>query len=191
VALLATGPFCLQERLKLADSFCAAIERMDGVVGVVRLHPSESLESYAPVVRRRPTVRFLANEAWTLDEAIAAADLVVVHNSGFGSDALLKGRPVAVFDAIDFPLGHGADLVRYGGCPRPKSVEELTAVVRTLLFDAGARDAALAAGRRFAEAFCAACGREAARNIVREVTRPPSGTRAGRDSFIGQDIAIP
>jgi hypothetical protein len=169
VVLLATAPFPRPQRLQLAELFCSTVEALSGVVGVVRLHASEQLDAYRPVVRRHPAVRFLPNGAWTVDEAIAAADVVVVHSSGFGSDALTKGRPVIVLDAIDVPLGHGADLHRLAHCPKPCSSGELAAAIRSLVFDEAARRQALEAAARFARMFCAAAGQQAAANIVRAV----------------------
>ena len=102
----------------MAGLFCTALAGLTGASGVVRLHPSERVKDYELVARRYPAVRFLDNGAATLDEALAAADLVVVPNSGFGSDALVKRRPVVVIDLPIMPLGHGADLIHRAGCPR-------------------------------------------------------------------------
>ncbi len=118
VVMLATTPRSQQACLGMAELFCTALAGLTGASGVVRLHPSERVKDYELVARRYPAVRFLDNGAATLDEALAAADLVVVPNSGFGSDALVKRRPVVVIDLPIMPLGHGADLIHRAGCPR-------------------------------------------------------------------------
>ena len=73
--------------------------------------------TYAPVAKRHPNVRFLRNRDATLDEALAAADIVVVPNSGFGSDALVRRRFVIVLDLPTMRLGHGRELIEQAGCP--------------------------------------------------------------------------
>ena len=118
VVMLATNPCSQRACLDMTELFCTAMAGLTGASGLVRLHPSERLKDYEPVARRYPAVRFLDNRAATLDEALAAADLVAVPNSGFGSDALVKRRPVVVIDLPIMPLGHGADLIGRAGCPR-------------------------------------------------------------------------
>ncbi|MGA2030825.1 MAG: hypothetical protein ABSG68_01095 [Thermoguttaceae bacterium] len=166
LVLLATAPYDIAARLQLAGTFCEAIKKLDGVSGAVRLHPSETLNTYSALIARYPDVRFLANSSCTQDEALAAAEVVVVHSSGFGSDALYQGRLAIVLDVLDEPLGHGADLVRYAECPKPRSAGELADAVRALLWDAAARDNAFQAAKRFNRYFCAACGEDAAGNIA-------------------------
>jgi len=169
LVLLATAPYNISMRQSLAGIFCEGIGRVPGALGAVRLHPSEDLDVYARVMAKHPTVRFFTNSALTVDEAIAAADAVVVHCSGFGSDALTKGCPVIVLDVLDQPLGHGAELIRYADCAAPRNAEELAAAVQLLLFDAQAREKAIRAAQAFTQLFCVAFGDDAARNIARTV----------------------
>jgi hypothetical protein len=169
LVLLATAPYSIAERQSLAGIFCEGIGRVPGAIGAVRLHPTEDLEAYATVMARYPMVRFLTNSVLTVDEAVAAANAVVVHCSGFGSDALTKGCPVIVLDVLDQPLGHGVELIRYADCAGPRNAEQLAAAVRSLLFDAEARKKAIHAAERFTQLFCAAFGDDAASNIARTV----------------------
>ena len=189
--MLATAPYSIHDRRQLAGTFCAGIAQVAGVAGAVRLHPSEKLEAYAPLIEQYPAVKVLANDSLTLDEAIAAADAVVVHSSGFGSDALINGCPVIVLDAIGQPLGHGADLIRYGGCAGPRTADEFAAAVRALLFDEAAP------GRRrrrgevrpdFLRGLWRTSGREHRRNAAvpsgaDPETAEPAGERFFQESF--------
>ena len=59
-----------------------------------------------------PFHSFYDNSAFSLDDALAAADIVVVQNSGVGGDALVKGKLVVVLSVDGAPLGHGAELVQ-------------------------------------------------------------------------------
>jgi len=171
VVMLGTNPWNERDCLSIAQLFCGAMAGMDGVSALVRLHPAERLKTYESVAKRYPAVRFLANSDATLDETLAAADLVVVPNSGFGSDALVKRRPVVVLDLPTLPLGHGADLINRAGCPRVTIADQLAAAIRRLLRDGPARQEQLALADRYLAGFCAAFGRDAARKVAVEVRR--------------------
>ena len=95
------------------------------------------------------------NSELSLDESLAATDVVVVQSSGLGSDALVKRRLAVVVEIPDAPLGHGKDLIEQAGCPRAASAEELAAALRRLLFDEEARRCHFAAAERYVEDFCA------------------------------------
>ena len=162
VVMLATDPFPLKERLQFAEGFCSAVRGENDLSAVVRLHPVEDLKVYADLALRFPTVKFTTNDAWTVDEALSAADIIVTHCSGLGSDALIKGRLVVVLDMIDVPLGHGKELVVTAGCPRAKSPEELRDILRRLLNSETERQRYRLAADRFSSKFCAFFGDDAA-----------------------------
>ena len=117
-------------RFALAEAFCTAIEQLPGMSGVVRLHPSEDLTSYQTVIARHPTISFVENGRASMDEALAAADVVVVRASGSGSDALVKRKPVVVLSPDQQPTGHDLDLIELAGCPHAHDADELAAVLR-------------------------------------------------------------
>jgi hypothetical protein len=181
VVMLGTSPVPPSQRRLLATWFCEAVYQLDGVSGIVRLHPSEKLAFYADIAREFPRVQFMDNSQMTLDESLAASDVVVVQSSGLGSDALVNRRLVVVVEIPDAPLGHGKDLIEQAGCPRAASVEELAAWLRGLLFDAEARRRHFAAAERFVEKFCAYFGRESAERIAaciqQHITRAPAEDR--------------
>ena len=178
VVMLGTNPCSWRDCLNMAELFCTAMAGMRGVSALVRLHPSERLEMYRPVARHHPGVRFLNNSDATLDETLAAADVVVVPNSGFGSDALVKRRPVVVLDLPTVPLGHGADLINRAGCPRATTADELAAAVRGLLPDGPQRQQHLARADRYVAEFCALFGQESAQCIAEHVRQTVSANRA-------------
>lgn len=179
VVMLGTSPISPAGRAALAELFCRATERLEGVSAVVRLHPSETLAAYADVLRRHPQVRFCTNATATLDEAIAAADVVVVQGSGLGGDALVKRRPVVVVDTKGCHLGHGIDLIRNAGCPRATTADELTTAVRQSLFDNAQRASRMAAAEQFVSRSCCAYGADSAARIAQfvltAVAREPVG----------------
>ncbi len=174
VVMFATSPE--RQRLELAESFCAAVEELDFCSGVVRLHPSEKRATYGALIEQHPRVRFFENHMATLDEALAAADVVVVHSSGVGSDALVKRRPVVVLDFETKPSGHGGDLVKRAGCPHARTPNELADILRRMFFDEPFRSQLTLAAEHFVESFCRAYGGDSARliaDIARQAARLP------------------
>ncbi len=171
VVLLVTNPILPGHKRKLARVFCEGLMGCDQMSAAVRLHPSEKLDEYAREINAFPRVKFLPNEAWTLDEALAAADVVVCHNSGFGNDALIKGKPAVVLDVIEIPLSNGRDLVDNARCPCVRSVQELAQVVTSILRDPDVRRRLKASAERYVKGFCAAFGEDAAKNVAAEVLR--------------------
>ena len=169
VALLATNPIELAARECFSRSFCEAVSQSPGILGLVRLHPSESLDAYKEVALSFPHVRFTANDELKPDEAIAAADVVVAHSSGFGGEALAKGRLAVVLDTLDSPIGHGEDLIRFGDVPRARSGEELSGILIRIRSDAGFREALRQSGEVYTKSMFAAFGEEACNNIAAAV----------------------
>jgi len=165
VVMLGTTMVDDRERRNIAELFCAAVETIKGISGMVRLHPSDRLDTYARAAIRYPDVRFTQYGDATLDEAMAAADLVVVPNSGLGSDALVKGRLTIVLDLPTQRIGHGSELIEKAGCPRAASADELATLIDCLLFDAKERERHFAIANEYVGDFCAAFGRDAARRI--------------------------
>ena len=160
VAMLATSPE--SHRLALTEAFCTAIERLPRMSGVVRLHPSEDLTAYETMTARHPTVSFVENGRASSDEALAATDVVVVRASGFGSDALVKRKPVVVLSPDQKPTGHDLDLIEIAGCPHAHDADELTAVLTRMAQDPAYRAEREIAAERFVTRFCAAFGDESA-----------------------------
>ena len=155
-----------QVRDKLAQAFCEAVCGEAAFSAVVRLHPVETLQTYAELIARFPQVKFLPSKSWPVDEALAAAAVVVVHSSGLGSDALAKRRLTVVLDVGDFPLGHGQDLVDLAGCPRARSADQLRDILRRLLGDEEEQDERRRAAERFVSRFYDAFGEESASRIA-------------------------
>jgi hypothetical protein len=174
-AMLATSPE--STRFELAEAFCGAIERLPGMSGVVRLHPSEDLASYQALIDRHPTVSFVDNRRVSVDEALAATDVVVVRASGFGSDALVKRRPVVVLSPDEKPAGHDLDLIELAGCPHAHDSDELAAVLGRMANDPAFRTERARAAERFVERFCAAFGDESA-DVTAAAVRAVAGGRA-------------
>ncbi len=111
LVMLATQNFSWEGRLQQAEVFCRAVHGNHSLSGVVRLHPSDELQGYGDQIARYPFVCFRRNDEDSADESLAAADVVVVHSSGFGGDALVKRRLTVVLDGCNVPLNYGRELV--------------------------------------------------------------------------------
>jgi GT2 family glycosyltransferase len=169
VVLFGSTMVSKQERLDMAELFCVAAEKVGDVSAVIRLHPSERLDIYESVAKHHPTVRFSNNSDATLDEILAAADIVVVPNSGLGSDALIKRRLTIVLDVPNQRLGHGADLIEQAKCPRATNAAELADAVRQLLFDENERRNHFTLAEHYVAQFCSAFGSDSARRIGEQI----------------------
>lgn len=178
VALLATNPVGLGDRMRLATLFCEAVLRVEGVCGVVRLHPSESMSAYQDVRGRYPGVRFTANQEMTLEEAIVLGDVSVVHASGFGGEALAMGGLCIVLDALQRAFGHAEDLTRRGGVPSVQNGEELAALLERIRDDAAYRSYLREEAHGFVRAQYHALGDAACRNIASVVQEHTAGSGA-------------
>ncbi len=151
---------------KLAETFCAAVAGETEFSAVVRLHPVETPQTYAELIGRFPQVKFLSSKGWPVDEALAAADVVVVRSSGLGSDALVKRRLTVVLDIGDSPLGHGQDLVDLAGCPCVRSADELRSILLRLFRDEQEQAERRRAAERFVARFYDAFSEESAARIA-------------------------
>ncbi len=182
--LLGTNPIRRDLRLKLAEVFCEGLSRVPYVSAAVRLHSSEKIEEYDSLQKKYPAVLFHENAAHSLNEILAAADLVVVHHSGLGNDALVKGKLTMVLDVLPFPLGNGGELIEQAGAPRLASSQELSDAVQRFVQDEVWRKQLQEKAEVYVDQFCAAFGNEAVSNIVREIRkRTHLGPRYGEKRF--------
>jgi hypothetical protein len=174
--MLATGPIPKERRRRLVFPFAEAFKDTALATGVVRLHASEKLEDYREEMAEFPSIRFLENAPWSVDEAMAACDVVVINNSGLGNDALVMGRLVILMDVLDEPLSNGQVLADKAGCPIVRSASELRQAVDRILTDRVYRARLKNQAEAYGAWFCAAFGQEAARNVVVEVRRHVGGS---------------
>jgi hypothetical protein len=177
VVMLATSNFNSKWRLRIAETFCEAVERIEAVSGVVRLHPKDEMQLYSELVARFPAIKFMVNEECTLDVALAATDIVVTYLSGVGSDALVKRRLTVILDVLNEPLGYGGQLVELAGCPQATSSENLWDILRSLLNDAEERNKRQRLAEAYVGKFCAYFGDESAARISECVLKEIGGSR--------------
>jgi hypothetical protein len=151
------------------ERFCSKVGKLAYISGIVRLHPSESQATYKQMIARNPEIRFMVSSDFSLDVCLAAADVVVVHDSGVGSDALVKGRLTVVFNEDSDPVGHDGDMIKYAGCPHARSPEELERILYMLVFNDEMRSRHVTSAERFVSGFCRFFGRESAGRIAEVV----------------------
>jgi len=189
VALLATNPIEPSQRLRFAEAFCQAVSKVPGFRGVIRIHPSERLNDYDPLRSRYPGVLWTSNTDFSLEDALVLADVVIVHSSGFGNEALAKGRICVVFDVLEYPLGNGKVLIRDGGMPRADSEGSLAEILSRIRRDDSFRRVLKRKGSMFSRRMFAAVGAEAHQNIAGamcEAASIPQGER--RNARPAEDV---
>jgi hypothetical protein len=97
-----------------------------------------------------------------MDEALAAIDIVVVRASAFGSDALVKRKPVVILSPDQKPTGHDLNLIELAGCPHPHDSDESAAILGRMAQDPAFRAEREIAAEHCVTRFCAAFGHESA-----------------------------
>jgi hypothetical protein len=180
IVMLGTGPMEREEWRKLAFAFGEAFENHPGVTGVVRLHASESIEDCRTELARYPGIRLLENSSWTVEDSMAACDVVVIHNSGLGNDALVFKRLVVLLDVLALPLSNGRSLADKAGSPVAHSADELRQIVDRIFSDTAYRQELHRRAEEYVDGFCAEFGQDAARKAAAEVKRMAQPGPAGK-----------
>lgn len=176
VVVLATsnGPLSA-ERLRLARVFCEAMAGRPDVTAVLRVHPMERPEDYAPVVGEHRFLRVIGDADASVTETLSMASLLVCGDSTIAVDAVVHGVPVALLES-DSRLLDGSRLAMGGDGPVAHDAAELAAVLDRFLGNDDFRNDLVGMARRQAVRVCAAVGPEAARNVAAEIeTRAASG----------------
>ncbi len=110
-----------------------------------------------------------------MDESLAASDVVVVSASGFGSDALVKRRPVVVLH-VDADLdGQNWDLVQLAGSPHCRTAEELTRALATMAHDQLYRRQKVAEAEDYVLRFCSHFGHDSVKQLADHVRELAAG----------------
>jgi hypothetical protein len=169
VVLLATNPIRLEDRLKYALVFCIAMSKLPEMSAIVRLHLAENITEYQELVDRFPQVMFLSNSMISQDESLAAADLVVNHESSFGIDALLKGKLVVILDVLTTPLKVGREMIELAGCPSAKSSGELESLLRKMIVEDDWKKELHEKAEQYALQYCYSYGQDAINNVCRVI----------------------
>ena len=153
VVMLGTSPVPPAQRRLLAEWFCEALLNLTASRASSACTHPKALSSMPTSPEGIPKSGSWTISQLSLDESLAATDVVVVQSSGLGSDALVKRRLTVVVEIPDAPLHHGKDLIEQAGCPRASSAEQLAAALCCLLFDDEARRRHTAAAEQFVADF--------------------------------------
>jgi len=93
----------------------------------------------------------------------------VCQSSGFGNDALLKGKIVIVADTEPAGPGNGRVLVERAGCPFAQTPDQLASLIESILRNPGMQSELCQRSEAYLSYFCAACGEEAARRTAEHI----------------------
>ena len=133
-----------------------------------RLHPSDRRSNYLDSLPDGPRFRVMEAATLTLEESLALADVVVVDSSGFGFDALVHGKQVAVLDPYTSAQHQCVmvEVLEAGAALYSRDPASLADQIRNLWSDPGARRELQEPASRFIRKYVSAFGDEAAENIV-------------------------
>ncbi len=169
LVMLATSTMEPAIKLEYTFVFCKAMSKMFDITAVVRIHPAENLKDYQVLINQFPHIKFLSNDVMSRDESIAAADIVISHESSFGVDALLKGKLIIILDVVGIPLKVGKELIDMAGCPRVVGEEELSTVIRSIFSDDDFKNRLHAKAKIYAQQYCDSFEQEATNNVCRVI----------------------
>jgi hypothetical protein len=141
---------------QLAD----AVRQLPGVRLVIKPHPAETPEVYAPATNGIANIS-VARMDTDLARLLTAADALVTMNSTVAIDALALHLPALV---VGLP-NNLSPFVQAGAMIGADGVDGIRRALESLLYDAEVRRRVLAAGAAFTERFALASdGRAAARS---------------------------
>ena len=167
-ALLAAKHSEIREAL---PALIHAVERLPQVTLLIKPHPAETPEVYAPYLRGN--VR-LAPGASSLAELLAIADAVVTMNSTVAIDALVLGTPSFV---IGLP-NNLSPFVDEGAMRGANAALDIERELGALLYDADVRRAVLNAGATFAARYALVSDGQAGRRSAEAILALARGARA-------------
>jgi hypothetical protein len=131
VILLANSNFQIDERLGLTRIFCESSMSFPEYDFWVRLHPIEKVVEYDVLTKEFPNVRFFENNQFTSEQSFSIASIIIGHSSTYLFDAFVKGKNLIIInpDFVNFPLGIGSELNKYGNVPIAKNLSELNQLI--------------------------------------------------------------
>ena len=94
------------------------------------------------------------------------ARVIVNQDSGFGSDALIYGKPVIEIDVLSQPLTNGQKLVDWAGCPCTNDAKTLRNEIIHVVSDNEYWQSLIDKSRAYVEDLFFATATEAARNTA-------------------------
>lgn len=157
VILFAAGPYVNliprvepSETNEILQAICRVAGKLENGVVLVRLHPGtsayESAEVKRGIVEEYNRGNVLLDPGFTAAEALAASDIVVTVQSGFGVEAVAAQKPLVVFDptrtdTVGYLRG-GAGVGAHDECG-------LLRALQAIIDDPGYRSNLLQSGERF------------------------------------------
>jgi hypothetical protein len=148
-------------QINLAQSFIDFCKGNNQVIGIIKLHPLESLNDYARLAFPEQVHIYLAS-LFSLDEALAIADGVMSHNSLVAIDTLIKRQPLAILNTINLPLGIAERLHLEANVPMVSNQDSFNRFVQSL----SENTYSFEQKEKFVHNYCSAFGNEAVDNSI-------------------------
>jgi hypothetical protein len=95
---LAISPEADSINKSLIEPFIYAVEQVENVEGIIKLHPSLKKENYKWIYSLSSSISIYESVEITNEELFKAIDLLIVHFSGIANEALAAGTPVMIME---------------------------------------------------------------------------------------------
>ncbi len=141
-----------------------AVKALPGMRLVIKPHPAETADDYAPAVQGVPNIS-VAEGATDLGRLLTAADLIVTMNSTVAIDGLALGVPALV---IGLP-NNLSPFVDAGVMLGAHSAEDVRQQLQAVLYDAQVRWAVTSAGTVFAREHALASDGQSAKRTAEAI----------------------
>lgn len=169
VVLLASNPIGEELRRKLVRIFCEAINSDKTRKGIIRLHPSESLDFYKEEIESYPNILFDDGQFLSFEESLAIANVCCIYNSAFGIDAITKGKSVFVINVNEQELGQGRDFIEEGNFPNTEDASGLKDLIAHYFSNSKFKAQVDQDRESYAKRYCFAYSNDAAKIALEQI----------------------
>jgi hypothetical protein len=160
VVLIATQPLGWPFQQRLLETLSKVSRHFAGDKFILKPHPDEPMAPY----RRYLLEQNLSNvtlERGNLTEVLATADVVMVHSSTVGIEALILEKPLIVFNPFNWP--EEVPYVSSKAALQVSGAEDLIASLGSLLYDESSRKMRVEQAKGFIDGYLNFGGHSAAR----------------------------
>jgi hypothetical protein len=144
-------------------------KRLDNIELIIKLHPSQNKNAFIRYENIKNNIRVLASNEIDNMALFQMIDLLIVHNTGLGIEAMLNNVLVAILDIPGTDLGMGIKMVEKGGAPLLKDDRDIQKFIDEILTDKDYKIRLKQNEKVFAREYYYATGADAVKNIVTEI----------------------
>jgi hypothetical protein len=118
---------------KMIESFISAIEKINGIEGIIKLHPSLSKTDFLWITNLSSKTIVLSSDEITNGDFFEKVDLLIIHQSGIANEALSSGIPVVIYAPEGYYTGFQRELIEVARCQAATNDKELKMIVNSFI----------------------------------------------------------